>query len=237
MNIWDENIGVRVDLTDPTQGHVVRTPDVILMEAEDGESAEDGMAALIEVFRQVLCFVFFDERCRRGHGWDYAAAAIEVLYREFVPSLWFSLPVDGSWRRQGVGLVSGANGGVHELLRRADPEVLARVLERVAVELEGKTWLLELTRRWYSLAKLLDEDLLGGVTLEQMGEVFGEGNPKAARARWSERNKVVLRILAGSAVMKARYQKSVSSCERMSQAQMGNRNRVKGESGNGKAER
>lgn len=227
MSNWNENIGMHVDGTDPTAGHVVMPPDEIVMAMEEQVSLrdDDGMQALIEVFRQVLCFVFFDDRCRRPLGWDYAAAAIEVLYREFVPSLWFRLPVDESSRRQGVGLVSGANGGVHELLRRADAEVLARVLERVAVGLEGRTWILELTRRWFSLAKLLDEDLLGGVTLAELGEIFGEANPKAARARWSERNQVVLRILAGSACMRARYQKSEESCERMRAAQMGNSNR------------
>lgn len=227
MSNWDENIGVQVDGTDPTQGHVIIPPDEMVMAMEEAVSLrdDDGMQALIEVFRQVLCFVFYDDRCRRRLGWDYAAAAIEVLYKEFVPSLWYGLPVDESARRQGVGLVSGAGGGVHELLRRADAEVLARVLERVAVGLEGRLWLLELTRRWYSLAKLLDEDLLGGVTLAELGEIFGEGNPKAARARWSERNQVVLRILAGGAVMRARYQKSGESCERMRAAQMGNKNR------------
>jgi hypothetical protein len=51
----------------------------------------------------------------------------------------------------------------------------------------------------------------------------------AARARWSERNQVVLRILAGGACMRARYQKSEESCERMRQAQMGNSNRRSGE--------
>jgi hypothetical protein len=220
---WDEQA---VDGVDVVSAHRIKAPDEVLMEKEEHVDS-DHIWDLVEVFRQVLCFTFYDPRCLERVGWDYAAAALEVLYREFAPSMWYSLPADDSARRRGVGLVSGYGAGVHELLRRADREALAEVLLRLGRGLAGKMWVLELTRRFYSLAKVLDESLLGGASLAKMGEIFGEANAAASRARWSERNQVVISFLAGDVVVRGRYQTCDDASERMRAAQMGNRNRVK----------
>ena len=226
---WNELAGA--DPVDPTAGHRVMRPDEVVMAAEEAEDAAsgDGVWDLVEVFRLVMCFVFFDKKSHEAGGWDYAAAALEVVYREFVPSVWYGMAVDESSRRRGVGLVSGADAGVHELLRRADPELLERVLVTLVAGLEGRLWVLELTRRFYGLAKLLDESLIGGASLEKLGDIFSEAKGKGARARWSERIQVVTRVLARGQTVRGRFQKGAEAKERMAQAQRGNQNRRKSE--------
>lgn len=221
--------GRRTEAGDGAQAHSVLRPDEFLMMCEEGAEDEEagGLLDVVEVFRQVLCFVFFDRRSHERMGWDYGAAAVEVLFREFAPSMWMAWGVDGSARRKGVGLVCGAGAGVHEFLSRAEPETVERVLAVVGGGVGGRLWMVELTQRFYGLAKLVDESLIGHASLAHLGEIFGEGNGKASRARWSARVKQLQVALAGGEVVHGRYQKCDEARERMSKAQRGNCNRRK----------
>lgn len=214
---------------DPLAGvavHGALAPDELVMLAEEAGSAPVEWT-LGEVFRRVLCFVFFDGRSFEAGGWDYAAAAVEVLYREFCPSFFGRMAEDASRRRRGVGLVCGAGHGVGELVREVPEEMLAGLLLRLGRELEGGLWLVELTRRFYMLAKVVDESLIGNASLEHLGDVFQEANRKAARARWSARREQVLRVVGGDEAqgVHARYMKCDVARERMRVAQLGNQNR------------
>lgn len=222
--LWED-----MDATDNAAGHHSLSPVDLIMAAEEAGALDPGEWTIGEVFRRVLCFVFFDERCGAALGWDYAAAALEVLYREFAPSVLIGLGADGSARRRGVGLVSGAGRGVDEMVREVPDALLGAVLARMCVGLEGAHWMIELTRRFYALAKLLDEDLIGGASLERLGDIFGEENRKAARSRWCARVHQVLREVGGpeAQALHGRYMKGDEARARMAEAQRGNTNRKK----------
>ena len=211
-----------MDPTDQADGHQSMSPDQIVMMLEEGEmEPAGGVGDLADVFRAILLFVFQSPQALRPGGWDYAAAAIEALYREYATVTWARMGVDGSSRRRGAGMIVGRGVGV----LGGSGEHVGVLLHVLADGLGGRWWLIELTRRFYSLAKLLDENLIGGASLETLGDVFSEPNRKGARARWSARNQVLLKVLTGGARIHARYQKSDEAREKMSQAQMGNRNR------------
>jgi hypothetical protein len=224
----DEFFGRDKDPVDGMDGHVVLPPDELVMMAEEIDTDSSEEWGVGEVFRRVLCFVFYDARCSERLGWDYAAAALEVLYREFCPCFLLTCGAERSSRRKGLGLVSGSGRGVDEMVREVPADLLESVLSRMARSLEGDLWLVELTRRFYAVAKLLDEDLIGGISLARMGDVFGESNQAAARARWSARVHQVLREVGGPAActVHGRYMKSDSARQKMSASALGNRNRA-----------
>lgn len=219
--------GADVDRLASVAVHAALAPDEMLMMAEEADERAPEDWTIGEVFRRILCFVFFDGRSAEGLGWDYAAAALEVLYREFCPSFLLSHGEDGSARRRGVGLVSGAGRGVDEMVREVPEALVASVLLRMGAGLEGRLWMVELTRRFYALAKVCDEGLIGGASLERLGDIFGEGNRPAARARWSARVHQVLRELGGQRAQElhGRYMKCDGARERMREAARGNQNR------------
>lgn len=84
-------------------------------------------------------------------------------------------------------------------------------------------------RRVYALAKCFAPEALKGMSLEKMGEVFGEENQAKARQRWGARVKAIV----GKTVEKAggvahfKYQKTRTASLKYAAAQMGNRNRRK----------
>lgn len=85
-------------------------------------------------------------------------------------------------------------------------------------------------RRTYSAAKGFYEDLIGGMSLEKMGEAFDEENPRGARARWSWRiRSFVNRALEESgAVAHLRFQKSAKTRAKYAAAAARTRNRARG---------
>lgn len=224
----DEYFGRDKDPADGASGHVVLPPDELLMRSEEGEF-DDVEWSVSEVFRRILCFVFHDPRSSQALGWDYAAAAIEVLYREYAPSVWLHCGPDASSRRRGVGLVSGAGHGVHQMVRDVPERIVSAVLVKMAAHLDGALWILELTRRYYALAKVFDEDLIGSASLEMLGDIFGESNRKSSRARWSARIPQVLRHIGGAhaAHVHGRYMKSDVARAKMAESAKGNQNRKK----------
>jgi hypothetical protein len=84
-------------------------------------------------------------------------------------------------------------------------------------------------RRVYSLAKAFIPECLDGMSLETMGEVFGEAGEKSARARWSARIKVIVgkTIQDAGGVAHTKFSKSKSTCLKYAAAQQGNQNRRK----------
>lgn len=220
---WD-NRREAVDPQDVADGHAGMSPAEIVMLLEEGEADEDRVVDLAEVLRAILLLVFQMPQAIRPGGWDYAAAAVEALYREYATVTWARMGVDGSSRRHGAGMIGGRGVWV---LKDCSAHV-GVALHVLADGIGGRFWLIELTRRFYSLAKLLDENLLEGASLETLGDIFSEGNRKGARARWSARNHVLLKVLTGGANLHARYQKSPEACARMAEAQRGNRNRKGG---------
>lgn len=83
-------------------------------------------------------------------------------------------------------------------------------------------------RRIYAVAKSYFEQLIGGMSLEKMGEAFGEENSKAARARWSWRvRSLVNRVVQGAGgVAHARFQKREATCRKYAEAARRTRNRA-----------
>lgn len=224
----DEFYG-RHDPTDGDASHVVLSPAEILMSIEDGDFVSDEDFTLPQVFRRILCFVFYDPRSSCDLGWDYAAAALDLLYREYAPSVLCQYGQDTSSRRRGVGLVSGYGKGVHEMVRDVPSEMVATILVKMASNIKNPLWMIEITRRFYALAKLVDESLIDHASLEKLGDIFGESNRKSARQRWSARVDQCLRDVAGLAAheVHGRYMKSDTARDRMSEAQKGNQNRKK----------
>lgn len=95
---------------------------------------------------------------------------------------------------------------------------------------DGKPERLELPmRRVYAVAKAFFPELIDGMSLDALGEVFDEDKPERARARWSARLKVMVNkpIEEAGGVAHSKYQKAESASAKYSAAQMGNRNRVK----------
>lgn len=84
-------------------------------------------------------------------------------------------------------------------------------------------------RRIYAVAKSYFEQLIDGMSLEKMGAAFGEGNSKAARARWSWRvRSMVNRVVAAAGgVAHARFQKREETCRKYAAAARRTRNRAK----------
>jgi hypothetical protein len=89
--------------------------------------------------------------------------------------------------------------------------------------------------RTYAIAKALCPELLRGqdgkdMSLERLGDVFGEPNRQAARARWSGRIKRIFNVPVEQAggVAHAHFQKSATTCDKYRAAQVGNHNRSGG---------
>lgn len=114
-------------------------------------------------------------------------------------------------------------------------ETMDRLMVYLFSDGRPEAWEL-VARRAYALAKFFFPHLLmmrgpegepKAMTLERLGHVFDEPNTEAARARWQVRiDKMVTDLLtANGSHAKAGYQKNSQARARMSQAQMGNRNR------------
>jgi len=85
------------------------------------------------------------------------------------------------------------------------------------------------TKKVYGLAKSFYPHLIDGISLEELGEVFGEDKPKAHRARWSARIKTWVNkpIEEAGGVAHSKFQKSATASQNYSAAQQGNSNRKK----------
>lgn len=217
------------DPMDVDASHTVLSPAEILMAKEESPRDAEPDFSMSQVFRRILCFVFFDEKTSADGGWDYAAAALDVLYREYAPSVFLSYGNDTSSRRRGVGLVSGYQSGVHQMVREVPSDMVAAILLKMAANIKNPLWFIEITRRFYALAKLVDESLIGHASLEKLGDIFSESNRKTSRQRWSARVDQCLRDIAGLAPhqIHGRYMKCDTARARMSKAQKGNQNRRK----------
>ena len=78
-------------------------------------------------------------------------------------------------------------------------------------------------RRVFAVAKAIDPDLLGHMTLEDVGEMLGE--TKAAQSWRVKKIFSGYQKQAGARGFKASFQKSEDACVAMSRAQRGNKNR------------
>jgi hypothetical protein len=203
--------------------------EVIAME-EAGRSEREEVR--VEAMRRFMLYLFADER--PGKVW-FATRRLFAVARGFYPQLLLGMSAE-----ELQPVFAGENGecGVN---RR---ESLAGILEGDLVDVRDETVGLVMgflftvrgrggvkvvMQRLYCLAKAFFPETIKGMSLERLGEVFGEPGRRGARARWSARVKKVVSefIEAAGGVGHLKYQKSESTCRKYAAAQAGNQNRRK----------
>lgn len=203
-----------------------RSPLEELMEMEEGDS-RDRDQVRVEAMRRFLLFLFADGRPREL---GYATRRLYAVARGYYPQV-----LQGMTAGQLQEVMSGGEGMNHAEALRGVLEgdefeerdaTVGRLMFFVFVDgRPGEPWFA--MRRVYALAKSFAPEVLEGMSLEAMGEVFGEKGEKAARARWSARIRVIVsdRVEQAGGVAHLKFQKSQSTRRKYAAAQMGNQNR------------
>jgi hypothetical protein len=230
--------GGHMDPTNGIQALHCQSPLEVMISLEEEDPARVEAEQRLEGMRRFLAYLFGDgkpeELC-------YSTRRLYSIAREFYPQV-----LEGVTGEVMAAIYEGALSDSGVSLRRCDSiaEVLHREGDSRGFEVrdetvgrlvffifaEGKPERPELAmRRVYALAKSFCPELLGGMSLHDLGKVFGEGDEKGNRARWSARVKtlVIKTVEESGAVAHMKFQKSASTCRKYSAAQRGNQNRKK----------
>lgn len=208
-----------------------RSPLEELMAAEEGGRPERDEVR-VEGMRSFLSYLFSDGQPR---VLKYATRRLYAVARGYYPELLTGVTMEVM---EGIFAPDEAAGAVRwqEPLRSVlegdyldvRDETVGRLMFFIFLdEKPSEPWFA--MRRVYSLAKSFVPEALDGMSLEMMGEVFGEKGEKSARQRWSARIKaiVVKTVKDAGGVAHTKFSKSRTTCLKYSEAQRGNQNRKK----------
>lgn len=248
-----EYVGLHLDPAARQQwgaGDALR-PDEAVMALEDEEldAGQEGMTWLLET---ILVFLLADFQPERP---GLVAARGAFLFRKVLPGMLGragTRPVE-----ELVGVMESGVGGMTcsfalgEVWERIEGS--PRLRERVRLMMghlypgSGPGWLMQGTRRVYVMARCFNPGLVSRretglrglsrdgrrvlpeveMSWEEMARAFGEGNLKAARARWSALAKrvVVVPIEASGQVVQLQFGRSAATREKYREGARGNSNR------------
>jgi hypothetical protein len=227
--------GGRMDPTHGIQALHCQSPLDLMMASEEVVYTEDEMR--VEGMRRFVIFLFGDGR---PEELCFATRRLYSVARVFFPQV-----LEGVSLLTMEAIFAGADddarvvrgGSVADLLGdhgesgravQVRTETVGRLMQFLFSDAKPSRPELPM-RRVYALAKGYFPELLGGMSLHELGDVFGEGNSGGHRARWSWRIKklIVLPVEEAGGVAHLKYQKKESTCRKYAAAQQGNQNRKK----------
>jgi hypothetical protein len=232
VRVMAAHLGGHEDPSHGIQALHGRSPLEELMDLEEGGPVDVDQLR-VEAMRRFLLYLFSDGKPRELR---YATRRLYAVARGYYPQTLRGITMvemreifrpgpgeEVAWREPLRSVLEGDQFDVRD-------ETVGRLMFFLFVdERAGVPWYA--MRRLYALAKAFAPEALEGMSLEAMGEVFGEKGARSARARWSARIRVIISdtIEKAGGVAHLKYQKSLSAREKYAAAQMGNQNRKKKE--------